>query len=818
MKKIKSKKWKFKKCKLFKSLICFMVIMVSFYCCSYVDAGDYDSLLEKNRVDNVYAITKINGVNRIFYLNMYEMNGRVSYCIDLGVDIITDRYHSTTDFTSSYLSEEESNYIRSISYFGYGYDGHNDNRYYMAAQELIWEYLDNVEIEWSNEMKYDGNRIDIEDYKNDILNLIEEYNKKINFDLQNGQVFIVGEEIVLTDNNGVLSDYEVVSVDYSDVSIDDNELIIKVGNAIGREKITLRRKGYYDYESEFYYYDGSQSLISNGNYRKSDEMVEFDIKGVSLSGQVVEMDLGFEVDSIEATLEGAEYEIYDENNNLVGTYKTDKDGKFYVDNLLLGEYSIRQVKESIGYSINNKINNFVVNNDTKEIIIEQQLISNRFELRKVYGSDGNYKPEALVIFMIYDSNGNFYKYLITDHDGIEDFRLPYGKYVIKQHNSTSGYSMVEDFVIEVREQREVTDITYYNLVDELIKVKLKINNFEQESGELLSLKNFLYKIKDKNDNRYLEIDGKSVFEVGELGMLLISDGIIYGDYILEQVGVPKGILLSDKEIEFGINDTSKISLIDGNLVMELDFYNKIVKGNVIVKSLEEIFYKSVNNYGYKKDVRGNSSFSLIADKDIIFNNKIIYNSGEVVYNGVTDEEGNLIINNLYLGNYCLIDEFTNEKQCFILESVDNKVKLIEKELEFVKVLDKGNLFIKNISSKGDNIIDSVFEVVDNEGDVIYSGMTNEEGIIKVGNLLYGDYCIKQKSINSKYVINNEDICFSLTKDKNIEITNEILVKDVIKVPNTFSKSNGGYLFFVILAMIGTVIIVYKKIFKSKLYR
>ena len=67
MKKIKSKKWKFKKYKLFRRLICFMVVMVSFYCCSYVDAGDYDSLLEKNAMSlvNDYENVIISYLNEI---------------------------------------------------------------------------------------------------------------------------------------------------------------------------------------------------------------------------------------------------------------------------------------------------------------------------------------------------------------------------------------------------------------------------------------------------------------------------------------------------------------------------------------------------------------------------------------------------------------------------------------------------------------------------------------------------------------------------------------------------------------------------------
>ena len=39
-----------------------------------VKAGSNDSIMKKNRVDGIYAVTKIMGVSRIFYLNMYTLN------------------------------------------------------------------------------------------------------------------------------------------------------------------------------------------------------------------------------------------------------------------------------------------------------------------------------------------------------------------------------------------------------------------------------------------------------------------------------------------------------------------------------------------------------------------------------------------------------------------------------------------------------------------------------------------------------------------------------------------------------------------------
>ena len=165
MKKIKSIVHRKNKCKIFKRIFFLFALVIVFSFRGYVNSEMNDSLLERNRIDDIYARVIIDGKARIFYLNMYEMNGRIAYCIDLGVDITTSIYHSTNDFSSSHLTSEQIDYIKKVSYFGYGYEGHNDYRYYMASQEIIWEYLNNNEVEWISDLTNDGEKINTIKYE-----------------------------------------------------------------------------------------------------------------------------------------------------------------------------------------------------------------------------------------------------------------------------------------------------------------------------------------------------------------------------------------------------------------------------------------------------------------------------------------------------------------------------------------------------------------------------------------------------------------------------------------------------------------------------
>ena len=566
MKKIKSRKVKKKRKEKLKGVLFVLMGVFAFYCSSFVSAGEYDSVIDKNRVDNVYAVTNIEGRDRIFYLNMYKMNGRVSYCIDLGMDITTDIYHSTESFLFSNLSDEQVDYIRGISYFGYGYYNHGDNRYYMAAQELIWEYLSGVEVEWVSEMKVDGDRIDIEEYKGDILELKELYDRKLDLEWTNGQAYKVGKKVIIEDKNNMLSNYEVVSSKYSNVFIEDNNLVIEVGNVIGEERIELRKKGYYNYDSLLYYYDNSQRLISNGNYRNVDEVLEFNFEGVSLSATMINKN-GTSYPLGEATFEGSIYELYDSNDNLIGTYKSNKNGAFTARGLVYGDYYLKHIVPSEGYLLVENDRHFSIDNGDKSIALKQFPITNYIDIRKVYGSNGNYKPERNVLFYVYDHTDYRMLNASTNGSGQLYLTLYYGTYRIHQVTTTSGYAKVDDFIIDVREHSE--DSIHYNLVDDKIFVKVRVNTLDSLSGDEIKSEGFSYKVRRKDENTYLEYNGNDTFVTDNNGDLLIPVLLEYGDYVLEQVDVSEYYLLNKENIEFSINDKSKLEFIDDNLIMDM---------------------------------------------------------------------------------------------------------------------------------------------------------------------------------------------------------------------------------------------------------
>ena len=123
----------------------------------------------------------------------------------------------------SKYSKEQLEYLRKLYYFGY-YT--NDSTYLnsMAMQELIWEYIYNKDVYYMNSS---NEKINLEDYKNKILNYINKMDLYPDFKTIN--IKMKKDEIVeLIDSNNILDEYEIINNSNNVVEKNGNVLYIKL--------------------------------------------------------------------------------------------------------------------------------------------------------------------------------------------------------------------------------------------------------------------------------------------------------------------------------------------------------------------------------------------------------------------------------------------------------------------------------------------------------------------------------------------------------------------------------------------------------------
>ena len=208
-------------------------------------------------------------------------------------------------------------------------------------------------------------------------------------------------------------------------------------------------------------------------------------------------------------------------------------------------------------------------------------------------------------------------------------------------------------------------------------------------------------------------------------------------------GIVSNITDMIKYIDLTINSNTDFSINKTRIYVIIRYQFKRIKGTLNIKIQKEKMFIENNNYYYKYINDSDKKLNLYANSDIQVNDKIIYKKGELIHEMKTDNNGKVLVNDLYIGSYCLKDDTEYEK-CFEVLT-DEEIKITIK-----KPLDKGGLIIHNISNNTENIKDTIIELYNKDNLLIHTGSTNDEGIIKITDLKTDKYCIKQKKINDIY--------------------------------------------------------------------
>ena len=204
-----------------KKIVLVMVIALYLLLPVNIYAGNMDTIISWTLEDNVFVHRVQNGNETIEHLAYLRANDELVYCLQPGIKLEKNGvYNSTNDSSIINIDDEKLKYITLVGYYGYGYKDHMVKEYRMAAQELIWEAL-GTDVWWTTS-DY-SNVLDIEYYKNEILNMVNSYEIKPSFEFKEN--YVIGNRITLSDQNNVLSTY------YSDdenIKIEGNSITINI--------------------------------------------------------------------------------------------------------------------------------------------------------------------------------------------------------------------------------------------------------------------------------------------------------------------------------------------------------------------------------------------------------------------------------------------------------------------------------------------------------------------------------------------------------------------------------------------------------------
>ena len=767
--------------------------------------------LTQTPVDNWYYTRRGGGKPYMSaQWNLYDLDGKTAYCIEPGVNITTSDYEGAIGWINSPYSDEVNRKIQLYGYYGYNYPGHGNLRYRAAAQSLIWEATGGQIIEFWTEKYGNGNFINLNAERNEILRLASTHYEVPIFDSDTKDA-VIGETTTFTDTKGILSNFDVVKSSDASVSINGNTLSV-TPNVVGNITVVLKKKTYTQ-DPTIIFVGKDATSQKMGMFGVDDPVlvrVKLNVVGGSLKINKKDLDTKLSKPQGDATFKNAVYELLDENYNFITDLIIDDSSSAKTDKILSPNkiYILREKTASEGYLLDKTEYRFKIDRDNLDIEMDvyEDVIEKTVNIYKVFADDSTtiLKGEPNVSFEIYlKSTGEYYKTIKTDEKGFVSVKLPYGKWIFKQVSSTSGFEKVKDFEIVINNDSD-EDITKI-ISNAEIRAKLKLIKVDSESRKILVRDGIKFRIKNLDTGEYVcqnvTYPGQEkicVFETKD-GMFITPYVLGHGNYQIEELEEQSilGYVWNSIPLRFSIDENSKFIQDDEfGLMLEVQFENKEVKGEVEIKKVGEKLVIENGTFRYEEIELDGVHYDLIADGDIYSQDgTLIYKDKQLIKSFVT-KDGYFKLTNLYLGKYCLIETKTvgnhvlnSKPYCFEIKYKDQYTDTIKLIINQKNYLAKGGFELSKVDlSTGEPVEGALIEIYTEDDVLIYSGRTDKLGKLYVKGLESGKkYKFVEKEAPEGYILNNEIHEFEILNNGDIvkdTLSNE---KIVIDVPNTFAN-------------------------------
>lgn len=508
------------------------------------------STLNAEYVNDIRAFHYRNGILWSYGRAPFRyQDGILSYCIEPDVMLNTNIYNTYDDWSVTPYTNDEKRQMELIAHYGYKYPGHEDIKYYMATQELIWLFGKDDYIEWRASNSLDSELINIEKEKKEILDLVNKHDKLPSF-INICYAIKYGTKLTLNDKNNVLQNYDIISdlpytINNSSVTFDINKF--------GAHTIELKSK-----KNPI---DNDKTIIYKSDNPKSQTMVSFgfnDTKKGSFS--TYDMGVSVRINKRDKTTKqliknkGTVFKVKDLSTGQYRKKEYSVDENGYVEFLLSkGTYELEEIKASEGYVINKENikvtidENIKLNDSYYDIDIFNDVPKGKINILKV---DEKEKPLKGVEIGIYDSKYKLIKKVITDDNGevyIDSLKL--GTYYVKELNTIEGYILNDEYkevkLNYIDDRTSIVEETI-KLINETIKCDVTYISTDEGSKGINGIEINLY---DESGN--IIYNGKT----DDNGKITIEN-LPYGNYYITQKSVPSGYILNNDKVEFQVNDIS----------------------------------------------------------------------------------------------------------------------------------------------------------------------------------------------------------------------------------------------------------------------
>ena len=172
--------------------------------------------------------------------------------------------------------------------------------------------------------------------------------------------------------------------------------------------------------------------------------------------------------------------------------------------------------------------------------------------------------------------------------------------------------------------------------------------------------------------------------------------------------------------------------------------------------------------------------------------EVAYKDGETIGRYTTDEEGHIVIKNLYQGIITMQEVEANEDY-----ALDNRIREIRVNYNAKTVITInnerkiGSMEITKVDKddKTKTLEGVEFDLINDKGEVVAHLVTNQYGKARVLNIKAGNYILRETKTNEKYKIGvDQNVTINHNETLEIEIENE-KKKGQIQISKTSEDKN-----------------------------
>ena len=513
------------------------------------------------------------------------------------------------------------------------------------------------------------------------------------------------------------------------------------------------------------------------NYKLDDAPIPFQVLE---NGKVIEYEKGDPAEegelqiikkSEDGVIDNIKFRIYGTSANgtdIDETVLTNKDGKFLIENLLIGTYTVEEMEIADRYIKTAPQIVVVSANETASVTFENILKRGKVTTTKI---DKDYPDNKLTgaTFEVYDSDGNAVDTLKEVSEGVYELDvLTVENYTLRETKAPDGFELDENaYPFEITENGDVRNIETLagvGFINNPQKGDLVINKRSSDK----KLEGFSFRITGK------AVTGQEydqIFKTDAEGKITVKD-LRVGTYTVSEIS-------DETNVRYNLPDDQTVE-IKSKEVTEVEMYND-----------EKVIPFEIT----KSDI---STGELIPGCGFRIRNS----DGEIVIEGYTDENG-IAKFELVCGDYTY-QEFDapqgyiiDEKEYPFTINPDDTVVKAE-----MKNTGTGTIEItKTDISNGALIPDCGIEILDENKKVICQGRTDKNGVVRFDSLPYGKYYYREFDAPDGYVLDETPFEFEVKKNgeiikatmtnKPVEIKLGYITTDTPKNPGTVTTPQTG---------------------------